>query len=70
MTHFLLVRRTVLHLRHDVSELNVLVFFFLSETTEKLLKREKEVSTLTSQVEALKSQITGQLENSGFFRLF
>uniref|UniRef100_A0A3P8VVP2 CAP-Gly domain containing linker protein 2 n=1 Tax=Cynoglossus semilaevis TaxID=244447 RepID=A0A3P8VVP2_CYNSE len=30
----------------------------IEETTEKLLKREKEVSTLTSQVEALKSQIT------------
>ncbi|KAM9781053.1 CAP-Gly domain-containing linker protein 2 isoform 2-T3 [Syngnathus typhle] len=29
----------------------------IEETTEKLLKREKEVSTLTSQVEALKSQI-------------
>uniref|UniRef100_A0AAQ4P2J6 CAP-Gly domain-containing protein n=1 Tax=Gasterosteus aculeatus aculeatus TaxID=481459 RepID=A0AAQ4P2J6_GASAC len=34
---------------------------FSSETTEKLLKREKEVTTLTSQVEALKSQ-TGALE--------
>ncbi|XP_037125354.1 CAP-Gly domain-containing linker protein 2 isoform X3 [Syngnathus acus] len=33
----------------------------IEETTEKLLKREKEVSTLTSQVEALKSQI-GVLE--------
>uniref|UniRef100_A0A3B4WEY8 CAP-Gly domain containing linker protein 2 n=1 Tax=Seriola lalandi dorsalis TaxID=1841481 RepID=A0A3B4WEY8_SERLL len=33
----------------------------VSETMEKLLKREKEVSTLTSQVEALKSQI-GALE--------
>ncbi|KAM4544468.1 CAP-Gly domain-containing linker protein 2 isoform 2-T2 [Odontesthes bonariensis] len=33
----------------------------IEETTEKLLKREKEVSTLTSQVEALKSQI-GALE--------
>ncbi|KAM7397617.1 hypothetical protein PAMA_005770 [Pampus argenteus] len=31
----------------------------IEETTEKLLKREKEVSTLTSQVEALKSQIGG-----------
>uniref|UniRef100_A0AAQ4PCH4 CAP-Gly domain-containing protein n=1 Tax=Gasterosteus aculeatus aculeatus TaxID=481459 RepID=A0AAQ4PCH4_GASAC len=31
------------------------------KTTEKLLKREKEVTTLTSQVEALKSQ-TGALE--------
>ncbi|KAM3869003.1 CAP-Gly domain-containing linker protein 2 [Diretmus argenteus] len=30
----------------------------IEETTEKLLKREKEVSTLTSQVDALKSQIT------------
>lgn len=29
----------------------------IEETMEKLLKREKEVSTLTSQVEALKSQI-------------
>lgn len=39
-------------------------FFFqsisLTETTEKLMKREKEVSTLTSQVEALKSQIGGK----------
>ncbi|XP_061606675.1 CAP-Gly domain-containing linker protein 2 [Phyllopteryx taeniolatus] len=33
----------------------------IEETMEKLLKREKEVSTLTSQVEALKSQI-GVLE--------
>uniref|UniRef100_A0A671V7B9 CAP-Gly domain containing linker protein 2 n=1 Tax=Sparus aurata TaxID=8175 RepID=A0A671V7B9_SPAAU len=32
-------------------------FVFSSETMEKLLKREKEVSTLTSQVEALKSQM-------------
>ncbi|XP_034540285.1 CAP-Gly domain-containing linker protein 2 isoform X2 [Notolabrus celidotus] len=32
------------------------------ETMEKLLKREKEVSTLTSQIEALKSQ-TGALES-------
>lgn len=31
-----------------------------AETMEKLLKREKEVSTLTSQVEALKSQLGGQ----------
>lgn len=30
------------------------------ETMEKLLKREKEVSTLTSQVEALKSQMGGK----------
>ncbi|XP_030010039.1 CAP-Gly domain-containing linker protein 2 isoform X2 [Sphaeramia orbicularis] len=30
----------------------------IEETMEKLLKREKEVSTLTSQVEALKSQIS------------
>ncbi|XP_069395889.1 CAP-Gly domain-containing linker protein 2 isoform X3 [Paralichthys olivaceus] len=33
----------------------------IEETMEKLLKREKEVTTLTSQVEALKSQ-TGALE--------
>ncbi|XP_047462749.1 CAP-Gly domain-containing linker protein 2 isoform X2 [Mugil cephalus] len=33
----------------------------IEETMEKLLKREKEVSTLTSQVEALKSQL-GALE--------
>ncbi|XP_035998673.1 CAP-Gly domain-containing linker protein 2 isoform X1 [Fundulus heteroclitus] len=31
----------------------------IEETMEKLMKREKEVSTLTSQVEALKSQIGG-----------
>uniref|UniRef100_A0A8C9XLF6 CAP-Gly domain containing linker protein 2 n=1 Tax=Sander lucioperca TaxID=283035 RepID=A0A8C9XLF6_SANLU len=36
-------------------------FCFCSETMEKLLKREKEVSTLTSQVEVLKSQM-GALE--------
>lgn len=35
-------------------------FVFSSETMEKLLKREKEVSTLTSQVEALKSQMAGK----------
>lgn len=34
----------------------------IEETTEKLMKREKEVSTLTSQVEALKSQL-GALES-------
>uniref|UniRef100_A0A1A8BQ18 CAP-GLY domain containing linker protein 2 n=1 Tax=Nothobranchius kadleci TaxID=1051664 RepID=A0A1A8BQ18_NOTKA len=34
----------------------------IEETMEKLLKREKEVSTLTSQVEALKSQV-GALES-------
>uniref|UniRef100_A0A1A8LLC9 CAP-GLY domain containing linker protein 2 n=1 Tax=Nothobranchius pienaari TaxID=704102 RepID=A0A1A8LLC9_9TELE len=34
----------------------------IEETMEKLLKREKEVSTLTSQVEALKSQL-GALES-------
>uniref|UniRef100_A0A8C7ST54 CAP-GLY domain containing linker protein 2 n=1 Tax=Oncorhynchus mykiss TaxID=8022 RepID=A0A8C7ST54_ONCMY len=33
-------------------------FMFLSETMENLTKREKEVSTLTSQFDALKSQIT------------
>uniref|UniRef100_A0A8C8G048 CAP-Gly domain-containing protein n=1 Tax=Oncorhynchus tshawytscha TaxID=74940 RepID=A0A8C8G048_ONCTS len=33
-------------------------FTFLSETMENLTKREKEVSTLTSQFDALKSQIT------------
>lgn len=34
---------------------------------EKLLKREKEVSTLTSQVEALKSQIGGKQARSALF---
>uniref|UniRef100_A0A8C8F7C9 CAP-Gly domain-containing protein n=1 Tax=Oncorhynchus tshawytscha TaxID=74940 RepID=A0A8C8F7C9_ONCTS len=33
-------------------------FTFLSETMENLTKREREVSTLTSHVDALKSQIT------------
>uniref|UniRef100_A0A3Q3GL75 CAP-GLY domain containing linker protein 2 n=1 Tax=Labrus bergylta TaxID=56723 RepID=A0A3Q3GL75_9LABR len=37
-------------------------FCLSAETMEKLLKREKEVSTLTSQVEGLKSQI-GALES-------
>lgn len=37
-------------------------FVFSSETMEKLLKREKEVSTLTSQVEALKSQMAGKCQ--------
>lgn len=44
---------------------------FSSETTEKLLKREKEVTTLTSQVEALKSQTGGNfiyvISQSGFY---
>lgn len=44
----------VLHARHS------LLLCFSSETMEKLLKREKEVSTLTSQVEALKSQMGGK----------
>lgn len=39
---------------------HVCCFLFSSETTEKLMKREKEVSTLTSQVEALKSQLGGK----------
>uniref|UniRef100_A0A8C3G9P7 CAP-Gly domain containing linker protein 2 n=1 Tax=Cyclopterus lumpus TaxID=8103 RepID=A0A8C3G9P7_CYCLU len=48
--------------RYTSHDANVLESFFLSpETMEKLLKREKEVSALTSQVEALKSQ-TGALE--------
>lgn len=34
-------------------------FIFIAETMEKLLKREKEVSTLTCQVEALQSQLAG-----------
>lgn len=40
---------------------------FSAETMEKLLKREKEVSTLTSQVEALKSQIGGKQARSALF---
>uniref|UniRef100_A0A4W6CTI0 CAP-Gly domain containing linker protein 2 n=1 Tax=Lates calcarifer TaxID=8187 RepID=A0A4W6CTI0_LATCA len=40
----------------------------IEETMEKLLKREKEVSTLTSQVEALKSQI-GALEGKDKMRV-
>lgn len=40
-------------------------FVFSSETMEKLLKREKEVFTLTSQVEALKSQVGGKLSSAG-----
>ena len=37
---------------------------------EKLLKREKEVSTLTSQVEALKSQIGGKMSFLFFGGIF
>uniref|UniRef100_A0A8C6PQW6 CAP-Gly domain containing linker protein 2 n=1 Tax=Nothobranchius furzeri TaxID=105023 RepID=A0A8C6PQW6_NOTFU len=56
--------------KHDISIISFFTEFskhdfysvFLPETMEKLLKREKEVSTLTSQVEALKSQV-GALES-------
>lgn len=34
-------------------------FNIFAETLEKLAKREKEVSTLTTQVDDLKTQITG-----------
>nr|XP_040038020.1 CAP-Gly domain-containing linker protein 2 isoform X1 [Gasterosteus aculeatus aculeatus] len=46
---------------NDISEDKMKLKQNFEETTEKLLKREKEVTTLTSQVEALKSQ-TGALE--------
>ncbi|XP_031729939.1 CAP-Gly domain-containing linker protein 2 isoform X2 [Anarrhichthys ocellatus] len=46
---------------NDISDEKMKLKQNIEETTEKLLKREKEVSTLTSQVEALKSQ-TGALE--------
>lgn len=35
-----------------------------AETMEKLLKREKEVSTLTCQVEALQSQLAGKMSET------
>uniref|UniRef100_A0A8C4HA98 CAP-Gly domain-containing protein n=1 Tax=Dicentrarchus labrax TaxID=13489 RepID=A0A8C4HA98_DICLA len=48
-------------LEHGMLQARHLLFFcFSSETMEKMLKREKEVSTLTSQVEALKSQMGGK----------
>lgn len=37
----------------------LLCFYIFTETLEKLAKREKEVSTLTTQVDDLKTQITG-----------
>lgn len=37
----------------------ILLLFFFTETLEKLAKREKEVSTLTTQVDDLKTQISG-----------
>ncbi|XP_028277556.1 CAP-Gly domain-containing linker protein 2 isoform X3 [Parambassis ranga] len=46
---------------NEISEEKMKLKQNIEETMEKLLKREKEVSTLTSQVEALKSQI-GALE--------
>ncbi|XP_047186450.1 CAP-Gly domain-containing linker protein 2 isoform X2 [Scophthalmus maximus] len=42
---------------NDISEEKMKLKQNIEETMEKLLKREKEVSTLTSQVDALKSQI-------------
>uniref|UniRef100_A0A8C9W3S5 CAP-Gly domain containing linker protein 2 n=1 Tax=Scleropages formosus TaxID=113540 RepID=A0A8C9W3S5_SCLFO len=44
---------------HAPQDANVSVAWGRGETMEKLLKREKEVTTLSSQVEALKSQVTG-----------
>ncbi len=35
---------------------------FLIETLEKLTKKDKEVSTLTTQVDVLKTQITGNYQ--------
>ncbi|KAG8008497.1 CAP-Gly domain-containing linker protein 2, partial [Nibea albiflora] len=46
---------------NEISEEKMKLKQNIEETMEKLLKREKEVSTLTSQVEALKSQM-GALE--------
>ncbi|KAK9536968.1 hypothetical protein VZT92_006708 [Zoarces viviparus] len=46
---------------NDISDEKMKLKQNIEETMEKLLKREKEVSTLSSQVEALKSQ-TGALE--------
>ncbi|XP_058483335.1 CAP-Gly domain-containing linker protein 2 isoform X3 [Solea solea] len=47
---------------NEISEEKMKLKQNIEETMEKLLKREKEVSTLTSQVEALKSQM-GALES-------
>ncbi|XP_018597638.1 CAP-Gly domain-containing linker protein 2 isoform X3 [Scleropages formosus] len=44
---------------NDISEEKIKLKQNAEETMEKLLKREKEVTTLSSQVEALKSQVTG-----------
>lgn len=44
---------------HEISDDQVKLKQNIQETTDKLLKREKEVSALISQVESLKSQITG-----------
>ncbi|KAJ8394733.1 hypothetical protein AAFF_G00043330 [Aldrovandia affinis] len=44
---------------NDISEEKMNLKQTVEETQEKLTKREKEVSTLSSQVDALKSQITG-----------
>ncbi|XP_055082402.1 CAP-Gly domain-containing linker protein 2 [Periophthalmus magnuspinnatus] len=43
---------------HDTSEEKMNPKHNIQETTEKLMKREKEVSALISQVEVLKSQVT------------
>lgn len=37
-----------------------MIISLVAETMEKLQKREKEVSALTSQVEGLKSQLAGK----------
>ncbi|KAM9333693.1 CAP-Gly domain-containing linker protein 2 isoform 2-T2 [Pholidichthys leucotaenia] len=44
---------------NEISEEKMKLKQNIEETTEKLLKREKEVAALTSQVEGLKSQIGG-----------
>ncbi|XP_051749164.1 CAP-Gly domain-containing linker protein 2 isoform X2 [Ctenopharyngodon idella] len=61
---------------NDNSEEKIKLKQNMEETLEKLTKREKEVSTLTTQVDALKTQITaleekvrlGEKAAEGFFR--
>lgn len=54
-----MIMTTALFIFLTFPKFQLLHFYIFTETLEKLAKREKEVSTLTTQVDDLKTQITG-----------